>query len=151
MYVNDNKLFAKKKKKKKWKKTGNSNTRRENIQFGHRDGIWHRKMCPTCNEKRPTTPDGRNGTARSRQDQKVRRNGNLQILGHLVSGHHQIRGDERKDKERQPKSYLRQNYPIKWINTWAVLLVRYSGPFLKWTSQRTLANEPKTKKTNDQA
>ena len=32
------------------------------------DGIWHRKMHHGSNEKRQTTPAGRNGTAKSRQD-----------------------------------------------------------------------------------
>ena len=38
---------------------------------------------------------------------------------------------------------------IKGINAWAVSLVRYSGPYLKWT--RTSTNRPESKKTNDNA
>ena len=38
---------------------------------------------------------------------------------------------------------------IKGINTCAVPLIRYSGPFLKWT--RDEPNGPKNKKTNDNA
>ena len=49
MYMDDTKLFAKK----------TSNTRSENIQSGHRDGIWHRKMCHASYEKRQTTHDTR--------------------------------------------------------------------------------------------
>ena len=36
----------------------------QNIQSGHRDGIWHRKMCHASNEKRETTPYGWNGTTK---------------------------------------------------------------------------------------
>ena len=53
------------------KRTGNSNTRRENIESGHRDGIWHRKICYPCNEKRQTILDGRNGTTKSRKIRKL--------------------------------------------------------------------------------
>ena len=38
------------------------------INSQDRDGIWYRKMCHTSIEKRQTTPDGRNGTAKSKQD-----------------------------------------------------------------------------------
>ena len=37
MFMDDIKLFVKNK-----KRTGNSYTGSENIQSGHRDGIWHR-------------------------------------------------------------------------------------------------------------
>ena len=53
---------------KKWKRTGNSNASYWNIQSGHRNEIWHRKMCNACNEKHQTTPNGLNGTTKSRQD-----------------------------------------------------------------------------------
>ena len=43
--------------KKTKKQTGNSNTRSQNIQSGHRNGIWHRKMCNACNEKWQMTSD----------------------------------------------------------------------------------------------
>ena len=62
MNINDIKLC------KKWKRTRNSNTRSENIQSGRWNGIWHRKMCHASNEKRQTTPNRRNETAKSRQD-----------------------------------------------------------------------------------
>ena len=50
------------------KRTGNSNTRSQNIQSGHRDGIWLGEMRHDSNEKRKATPDGRNGTTKSRQN-----------------------------------------------------------------------------------
>ncbi len=67
---------------KKLKRIGNSNTRSENIQLGHRDGIWHRKMRHATNEKRKTTHDGRDGTTKSRKNQ---RKGNIPILGNIGS------------------------------------------------------------------
>ena len=42
-------------------------------------------MCHASKEKQKTTPDRRNGTAKSRQDYNARRKGNIQILGHLGS------------------------------------------------------------------
>ena len=92
MYMEYIKLFAK-----KWKRTGNSNTRSENIQSGHWDGIWHGKMWYASNEKQQTTPDGPNGTTKSRKNQNTRRKGNLQILRDIGSWHHQTSGDERKN------------------------------------------------------
>ena len=35
---------------------------------------------------------------------------------------------------------------IKWINTWAVPLVRYSGPFLKWTRDELKQIDQRTRK-----
>ena len=35
---------------------------------------------------------------------------------------------------------------IKGINTWAVLLVRYSGPFLKWTKEELKRMDQRTRK-----
>ena len=66
----------------------------------------------------------------------------LQIFGNNRSGHHQTCGEERKNK----KEYLRRSKQlfeiklhwrnfIKGINTWAESLVRYLGPYLKWTRE----------------
>ena len=51
MYMDDIKLLKK-------KRIGNSNTRSENIQSGHRDEIWHRKMRHANNEKWEMKHDG---------------------------------------------------------------------------------------------
>ena len=56
MYLQDIKVFAKKKKKKKTEKktktkTGDPETNNKNIQPGYRNGIWHRKTCHVDNEK----------------------------------------------------------------------------------------------------
>ena len=63
MFMDDIELFAKNK-----TKFGNSNTGSENIQLGHTDGIWHRKMRNASNEKQKTIPYGRNGTTKSRKN-----------------------------------------------------------------------------------
>ena len=62
MYIDDIKLFIKNE-----KRIRNSNTRSEDIQSGAIDGIWHRKIRHASNEKRQTTLDGRNETAKLRQ------------------------------------------------------------------------------------
>ena len=70
-------------------------------------------------------------------------NGTYKYLGILEAD--TIKQVEMKNKIR--KEYLRRTRKlletklnsrnlIKGINTWAVLLVRYSGPFLKWTSDK---------------
>ena len=52
------------------------------------------------NEKQEMTHDRRNRTTKSRKNQNTWRKGNLHILGNIVSGHHQTRGDEIKTLER---------------------------------------------------
>ena len=62
-----------------------------------------------------------------------------------------------KMKEKIKKEYFRRNRKlletklcsrnlIKGINTWAVLLVRYSGPFLKWTREELKQMNQRTRK-----
>ena len=50
MYMYDIKLFAKNE-----KRTGNFNTGSKNVQPGHTNGIYQRKMGNACNEKWQTT------------------------------------------------------------------------------------------------
>ena len=99
-------------------------------------------MYHAYNEKRKTTKDGRNRSTKSRKNQNAQRKGNLQILGNIGSRHHQISGDEGKNKEelfwrarKLLETKLFSRHLIKGMNTRAVLLVRYSGPFLKWTRE----------------
>ena len=84
----------------KWKRIGKSDTRIQNIQSWHRDGIWHRKIRLVRNENRKTTHYTRNGTTKSRKSQNAQRKGNLQIRGDIGSWRHQTRGDERKKKKK---------------------------------------------------
>ena len=64
-------------------------------------------------------------------------------------------------KDKIKKEYLRRTRKlletklssrnlIKGINTWAELLIRYSGPFQKWITEEQ-KNGPKNKETNDNA
>ena len=74
---------------------------------------------------------------------KIRTLGENEIYKYLgILEANTIKQVEMKDKIR--KEYLRRTRKlletklssrnlIKWINTWAVSLVRYSGSFLKWT------------------
>ena len=107
------------------------------IAFGIKE-MWHAN-----NEKGKTINDGRNRTTKSRKNQNTWRKGNLQILGNIERGHHQICGNERKNLKKEYHSKTRKLLKIKphsrniikEINTWVVPLVRYSGPFLKWTRE----------------
>ena len=60
-------------------------------------------------------------------------------------------------KEKVKKEYLRRTRKlletklysrnlIKGINTWAVPIIRYSGPFLKWTREELRQIDQKTRK-----
>ena len=66
MYMDDIKLFYQ-----KLKRIGNSNTRTQNIQSGHRDGIWHRKMRHANIENWETTHNGRSRTTKSNSHQNA--------------------------------------------------------------------------------
>ena len=70
------------------------------MQSGHKDGIWHIKLCHANNEKWEMTHDRRNRTAKPRKNQKVRRNWNLRILGNIGRGYHQTSRNERKKLKR---------------------------------------------------
>ena len=101
------------------------------------------EICHVNNEQWKMTNDGRNRTTKPRKNRNARRKGNLRVVGDIRSGHHQTGRDNRK---KFFKEYLRRASKIlenklysrnliKGINTLAVLLVRYSGPFLKWTGE----------------
>ena len=117
------------------------------------NGFWHSKICQASYEKCQTTSDGRNGTIKSRQDYNIRRQGTVQILRRLGGRHHQTNADERKNKKDYLGIILKllvtklccRNL-IKWINIWAVSIVRYSGPFLKWTRDELMQMDQKTTK-----
>ena len=99
--------------KKKRTRIGNSNTGSENIQSGHWDRIWHRDMRHANYEKRETTHDGKNKTTLSRKNRNAQRKEHLQILGNIGSGHHQTRGDERKNW----KGVSQENEKATWNRT----------------------------------
>ena len=63
---------------------------------------------------------------------------NLQIFGNIGSCHHHKYRRKKVYIRRAPKLLETKLYHrnlIKGINTWAVPLVRYSGPFMKWTGE----------------
>ena len=100
------------------------------------------------------TNDRRNRPTKSRKHLKIRRNENLQILGNIGIGNHQICGGERKN-EKKNTSAERENYSkpndiaeisSKGKNTRAVPIVRYSGPFLKCTREELQQMNQRTRK-----
>ena len=82
MYMDDIKLFAKNEKE---LETLIKAVRIYNDDIGMEFGM--KKMCHANNEKRKTTNDGINRTTKLRKHQNAWRNGNLQILGNIGSGH----------------------------------------------------------------
>ena len=145
MDMDNIKLFANTK-----KRIGNPKARSENIQSIYRNGIWHGKMHLGSKEKQQTTHYRRNRITKSRKDQNVRRKGKVQIVVNTGSGHHQISGDERKNYKRETRKLittkLYSRNLIKMINTWAVLLIRYLGPFLKCTREELKQMDQRTRK-----
>ena len=143
MYMDGIGLFAKMKKKPK-NKAENSSTRSQNIHTGHRNGIWHRK-CPKLVMKSGILCDKMELPS---QD-KIRKLGEKETYKYLgILEADTVKQEKMKDKIK--KEYLRRTRKllvtklcsrnlIKRINTWAVPLVRYLGPLLKWTriDQRT--------------
>ena len=81
---------------------------------------------------------------KSRNNQNAWSKGNLQVLRNIGREHHQTSGGKRKKKKK--KVCLRRTRKLleiklcrrnltKLIQTWAVPLIRYSEPFLKWTRE----------------
>ena len=66
--------------------------------------MWHAN-----NETWKKTNNGRIRIDRSRMNQNAWSKGNIQLLGNIGSGHHQISGDERKKKTKKRISDEREN------------------------------------------
>ena len=111
-------------------------------------------MCHVNNEWRKTINDGQNRTTKSRKNHNTRSKGNLQVLGNTGSGHHLTTRDERKKflkvflrrTRKLLETKLHRRNLIKVISIKAVPLVRYSGPFLKWTKEELQQMDQKTRK-----
>ena len=87
-----------------------------------------------CQDK---TNNGRNRTTKLRKNENTQRKGKLLFLGKIKSRHLQTSRDRKKNYIRRTRKFLetkfRKRNLVKVINTWAVLLVRYSELFLKRT------------------
>ena len=95
MYMDDIKLFEKKR-----KRTGDSYADNKNIQPGYKNGIWQWKICQADNENWKKRNSGKNRTTKSGKHYKVLRRGKLQVLENIGSGYHQTSRDEGKNKKR---------------------------------------------------
>ena len=123
------------------------------MQSKHRDGIWHWKMHPGNNKKQETTRDGRNETTNLGKNWTVGKKETNKYLGILKAN--TIKQLEMKEKFL--KEYTRRTRKLletklycrnitKRINTWAVPLVRYSGPFLKRSREELKQIDQETRK-----
>ena len=105
-------------------------------------------MYHASNEKRETTYDGRNKTTKSRK--KIRmlgERGSYEYLGILEADTiEQFKKEYLKRTRRLLGTKLYSRNFIKGINTFAVPLVRYSWPFLKWTRKELRQIDQKTRK-----
>ena len=111
-------------------------------------------MCPANKGKRKTKNNGSNRTTKKkkRKKKKSEHTESYQYLWILEVG--SIK--HAKMKEKINKEYLRRTRKLfetklhsrnlKGINTWAVLLVRYSGSFFKWTREELQQMEQRTRK-----
>ena len=148
MYMDDIKLFAKNEKE---LETLIHTLRIYSQDIGMEFGIEKCAMLVMKSGKRHMT----DGIEQPNQD-KIRtlgENGTYEYLGILEAD--TIKQVEMKDKIQ--KEYLRRTRKlletklssrnlIKGINTWAVSLVRYSGPFLKWTKDELKQMYQRTRK-----
>ena len=124
------------------------------MQPGYRNGIWHRKLCNACNEKWQTANKDKIKTLPNKDKIKtLAENETYKYLGILEAD--TIKQVKMKDKIL--KEYLRKTRKLletkpssrnlmKGINTWAVPLVRYSGPFLKSTRDELKQMDQRTRK-----
>ena len=102
MYIDDIKLFA----KKKWR-FGKSNTDSDNIQSSYSNGIWNRKMHHASNEKREKTHDRRNRSTKSRKKSECLEKGKpTKYLGILEA-------DNIKQVEMKEKIFKKEHLNMK--------------------------------------
>ena len=125
--------------RKKWKRTGNSNTHRIYHQdIGMEYEIEKCVMLVMKSGKRHRN----DGMELPNQD-KIRMHGENETYKYLeileADTINQVQMDDKTQKEylRRTRKLFKTKLSswnlIKGINTWALPLVRYSGPFLKWT------------------
>ena len=137
----------------KWNRIGNSNTHNQNIQSGHRMELCIEK-CATLVMKSGKRllmdrieTDGIE-TKFEHSEKKKRTN----IWGYwklIPPNKWSWKKKFRKNISGEPESYSRQLYSrnlIKRIYIWAVLLVTYLRPFLKWTREELKQMDQRTRK-----
>ena len=103
------------------------------------DSIWHRKMCHVYIEKQKSRKQVNGKNYKIKKDQNARRKGNSWVLGNIESKHYQKWEDEKKLYLTRTRKLLKTKLcsrNLKWINTWAIPLVIYSGSLLKWTREK---------------
>ena len=109
-------------------------------------------MCHANNEKRKNTNNGRNRTTKPRKNQSAWRKGKLQVLDNIGGGHYQISEDKRKIAKEYHRRTIKllktklcgRNFIIG-IKIRIVPLVRYLGPFLKWTREELKEMDQRTR------
>ena len=131
------------------KKNRNSNTHSGNIQSGHRDGTCG--MLVMKSDKRHLTD--RRELPNQDKIRTFREKETYKYSGILEAD--TLKQEEMKEKIQ--KEYLRRTRKlletklfsrnlIKGINTWAEPLVRYLGPFFKWTREELKQMNQRTRK-----
>ena len=116
--------------------------RSENIQSGHRNGIWHRKcvILVTKSGKQHLT----DGIELPNQDKitALEEKETYKYLGIFkadtikkVEMKEKIKKEYHRRRRKLLEAKLCSRKLIQGINTWAVTLVIYLGPFLKWTKK----------------
>ncbi len=89
---------------------------------------------------------------KSKKHQNVMREGKFHVRGNTGSRHHQINRDEGKkffkisEGQTFQESKLCNRNLIKDINTKAMSLVKYSGPFINWTREELRQMDHRTRK-----
>ena len=94
------------------------------------------------------THDGRNGTTKSKNEEKE----TYKYVGIFeadtikqVAIQEKIKNDYLRRTRKLLETKLCSRNLIKGINTWTVRLVRYSGPFSKWTREELKQMDKRTR------
>ena len=111
----------------KWKRTEDRGTNNKNIQPEYRNASLHWKMCYVYCEKEEKRNNRRNWSAKASELlERTKISWNIGSKLHKKQRWKKINCTS-EEHENCSKSSL--------SNTWTVLLVRYSRPFLKWTRE----------------
>ena len=130
----------------KQKRIGNPNTNCENIQSRYRNVIWHRKMWQQHMTEEVKLPN--KVVIRMLGEKET-----YKYLGILkadtikqVEMKEKIKKESLRRTRKLLETKLYSRNLVKGINTWAVHLIRYLGPFLKWTREELKRMDQRTRK-----
>ena len=101
-------------------------------------------MCHARHEKWQTAYDWRNGTTKSRKENETDKYMEADTIKQ-VQMKDRIRKEYLRRTRKLPETKLSSRNLIKGLNSFALPLVKYSGPFLKWTRDELKKMDQRTR------